>query len=314
MPLGLNFVKVLRDEVAKCDVVLVVIGPNWVSVLDQDGKRRLANPNDFVRIEVATALQRDIPVIPILLDGAMPPKPDQLPRDLKELALRNALYVRHVSFHNDMDRLIRALRGQFGETTANTPPAVPDGRTDEGKYPGFRNASEVTNPVPRLSAEKSASSANSSIKWELISTAIGIIGGVMVGFWSLVLADQGFIRLYSSPDIVYGVIIPAPIIMVTVAWVLRYWRLNLLTMRAWLSFGIIAALATQFIFWLGLFYAAYVMTPRNKEISNPGGLVGLMIAGVSVLLLLTLRLRRRRASTTHQASSNPGRDERSFRC
>jgi hypothetical protein len=111
IPLGVNFSKVLREEVAKCGVLLAVIGPNWLDARGEEGTRRLDDPNDFVRIEIAAALQRDIPVIPILLDGARVPKADQLPKDLEELALRNALNVRHDSFHSDMDKLIRGLKG-----------------------------------------------------------------------------------------------------------------------------------------------------------------------------------------------------------
>jgi formylglycine-generating enzyme required for sulfatase activity len=114
IPLGMNFIKVLRDEVAKCDVLLAVIGPNWATLRDKEGNRRLDDQNDFVRIEVATALARDIPVIPILLDGAQIPKPEELPTDLEELAVRNGLNVRHTSFHSDMDRLIAGLRKPLG--------------------------------------------------------------------------------------------------------------------------------------------------------------------------------------------------------
>jgi len=112
IPLGVNFVKVLREEVAQCGVLLAVIGPNWLGVRDEDGTRRLDNPTDVVRIEIAAALQREIPVIPILLDGTRVPKADQLPEDLKELALRNGLNVRHASFHADLDKLIRELKRQ----------------------------------------------------------------------------------------------------------------------------------------------------------------------------------------------------------
>jgi hypothetical protein len=76
-----------------------------------------------VRIEIAAALQREIPVVPILLDGTRVPKADQLPEDLKELALRNGLNVRHASFHTDLDKLIRELKRQVGvhRQTASTP-------------------------------------------------------------------------------------------------------------------------------------------------------------------------------------------------
>jgi hypothetical protein len=115
IPLGTNFEKVLHEEVAKCAVLLAVIGPNWSDARDADGRRRLDDPNDFVRIEIAAALQRNIPVIPILLDGATIPKANELPDDLKELTSRNGLDVRHASFHEDTDRLIRGLKGQVDQ-------------------------------------------------------------------------------------------------------------------------------------------------------------------------------------------------------
>ena len=110
LPLGTNFSKVLHEEVAKCSVLLAVIGPSWLDARDEHGNRRLDNPNDFVRIEIGAALQRSIPVIPLLLDGARIPKADELPEDLKELALRNGMEIRHASFQDDMNRLIRGLK------------------------------------------------------------------------------------------------------------------------------------------------------------------------------------------------------------
>jgi hypothetical protein len=85
IPFGTNFAKVLHEEVAKCGALLAVIGPNWSDARDEKGNRRLDDPSDFVRIEIAAALQRDIPVIPILLDGARIPNADQLPEDLKDV-------------------------------------------------------------------------------------------------------------------------------------------------------------------------------------------------------------------------------------
>jgi TPR repeat protein len=112
IPLGVNFVKSLREKVAKCDVLLAVIGPNWIEMRGADGNRRLDDPDDFVRVEIAAALERDIPVIPILLNGAKIPSRAELPDDLHELASRQALDVRHASFHHDMNRLILGLKRQ----------------------------------------------------------------------------------------------------------------------------------------------------------------------------------------------------------
>jgi TIR domain len=133
VPLGVNFVAVLSEEVAKCDVLLAVIGPNWLNARDEDGSRRLDNPHDFVRVEIGAALQRSIPVIPILLDGAKVPKANQLPKELEELSLRNGLDVRHASFHNDVDRLIRGLKEQLPEADAEKRRAGEDGSRPQKK-------------------------------------------------------------------------------------------------------------------------------------------------------------------------------------
>jgi hypothetical protein len=97
-------------------VLLAIIGPNWLDARDEHGKRRLDDPKDFVRIEIAAALQRNIPVIPILLDGAPMPKAVGLPKDLKELTLRNGIEIRHASFQDDMNRLIHGLEGRVDQT------------------------------------------------------------------------------------------------------------------------------------------------------------------------------------------------------
>ena len=110
IPLGVNFVDVLHEAVGQCEVFLALIGPNWLDARDDVGNRRLEDPNDFVRIEIAAALNRTIPVIPILLGGTGALSRDLLPKDLEELAQRNWLEVRHNSFHADMDKLIRELK------------------------------------------------------------------------------------------------------------------------------------------------------------------------------------------------------------
>jgi hypothetical protein len=110
IPLGKNFIRILREAVASCDVLLPIIGPNWLSARDEANNRRLDDRKDFVRIEIATALQRKINVIPILLDNAKFPKAEQLPKDLKRLVQYNGLYVRHATFDSDMRKLIDGLK------------------------------------------------------------------------------------------------------------------------------------------------------------------------------------------------------------
>src|SRR5262245_47150282 len=153
IPLGTNFSKVLHEEVAKCGVLLAVIGPNWSDVRDEHGHRRLDDRNDFVRIEIAAALQRDIPVIPILLDGARIPKADQLPDDLKELSSRNGLDVRHASFHTDMDRLILGLKGKLDQASV-----APEGVDDLAGQKISKSATQANHSGGEQSHPKSVQS------------------------------------------------------------------------------------------------------------------------------------------------------------
>jgi TIR domain len=110
IPLGVDFHKRLNDEVARCDVLIAAIGNRWIDLADENGERRIDNPLDFVRIEISAALRRDIPLIPLLLDGAKIPNPQYLPDDMKGLAFRNGLDVSHATFHSDLDRLVHELR------------------------------------------------------------------------------------------------------------------------------------------------------------------------------------------------------------
>jgi hypothetical protein len=115
-----NFKDHLTREVAGCEVLLAVIGPRWLDARDDKNQRRLDDPNDFVRIEISVALKRNIPIIPVLFEGAKVPDSAQLPEDLRELAFRNGLDVRHASFHSDMDRLVGALSRILEESPDNT--------------------------------------------------------------------------------------------------------------------------------------------------------------------------------------------------
>ncbi len=108
---GLDFVTQLEEEVTACDVCLVVIGPSWVEARSDRGERRILQAEDFVRIEIRSALERGIPVIPVLVNDAELPQPDQLPEDLRPLLRRHAVQIHpDPDFHPSMDRFIDDLR------------------------------------------------------------------------------------------------------------------------------------------------------------------------------------------------------------
>lgn len=111
IPLGVDFRTHISEAVSKCDVIVAVIGKQWLDA-SHEGQRRLDDPRDFVRIEIQTGLDREIPVIPVIVRGAEFPREQQLPDVLKPLAFRHAAVVRSgTDFDDHMTRLIRGIEG-----------------------------------------------------------------------------------------------------------------------------------------------------------------------------------------------------------
>jgi flagellar biosynthesis GTPase FlhF len=137
---GLDFRRIIYEHVTSCGVLLVIIGKRWLSATDSNGKRRLDDPNDFVRLETAAALSRDIPVVPVLVHDARMPKEQDLPDTLKELAFRNCTELTHARWDSDVKLLIEDLRPyiQAAETAsaAAQPVRDPASSTAPSTLPG----------------------------------------------------------------------------------------------------------------------------------------------------------------------------------
>ena len=106
---GLDFVEAIDKAVGSCDVFIVVIGKQWLNATDADGRRRLDNPEDFIRLELATALRRNIRVIPVLVQGAAAPSSENLPEDLRMLSRRQAIEVSDNRWDFDVGELIKTI-------------------------------------------------------------------------------------------------------------------------------------------------------------------------------------------------------------
>ncbi|NQT16481.1 MAG: TIR domain-containing protein, partial [Planctomycetes bacterium] len=129
--LGRDFRKQIDDAVRKSDVVLAVIGPNWVNAADAYGRRRLEKPGDCVRVELETALRRQCPTIPVTVLGGDIPQPEELPESLADLPYQGGLAIRNdPDFKSDMDRLIHAIEkladmsetADYGDSSPAQPP------------------------------------------------------------------------------------------------------------------------------------------------------------------------------------------------
>ncbi len=106
---GVDFVQAIEKAIASCQVMLVVIGPRWLTITDQQGNRRLDKADDWIRIETKLALQRNIRVIPVLVENAQPPTMDALPDEIKSLARREAHELSDKRWDYDVQCLIEAL-------------------------------------------------------------------------------------------------------------------------------------------------------------------------------------------------------------
>jgi TIR domain len=122
--LGRDFRQVLQERLQACDIMLALIGPGWLDAKDPAGNRRLDSPTDFVRQEISAALRRNIPVTPVLLQGALMPPPEHLPDDLKDLAFRNGFELSHTRWDSDVKEMLRRL-GLGTPPPTVTAPALP---------------------------------------------------------------------------------------------------------------------------------------------------------------------------------------------
>jgi TIR domain-containing protein len=116
--LGDDFAEVIADAVGTCDVLLVLIGAQWLAITDRAGHRRLEHSDDFVRLEIEAALQRNVRVIPILLGSARMPQAHELPASLGKLVRRQALELNPNRFEADTRRLVRVVEKTLAEEEA----------------------------------------------------------------------------------------------------------------------------------------------------------------------------------------------------
>jgi ketosteroid isomerase-like protein len=129
IPYGMDFRTHIKQTLARADVVVAVIGPSWAGP-PSGSTRRIDDPSDFVRLEIAAALERGIPLIPVLINDTPMPAAEALPKELEALAFRNGLALDSgIDFHHHADRLIAGIRNHLKNTpnpAGTAPKSVPD--------------------------------------------------------------------------------------------------------------------------------------------------------------------------------------------
>jgi TIR domain-containing protein len=108
---GEDFAEKIASEIGKSDAALVFIGDKWLEQGPSGAGPRLSEPDDYVRAELRAALSRPVLVLPVLVGGARMPRPEQLPEDIRAVATKNALPLRHESFDDDTENIVAAVLG-----------------------------------------------------------------------------------------------------------------------------------------------------------------------------------------------------------
>jgi hypothetical protein len=173
--LGRDFRQVLQESLQACDVMLALIGPNWLDAKDSAGNRRLESAGDFVRQEIASALKRNIAVTPVLLQGASMPPPDRLPDDLKDLAFRNGFELSHTRWVSDVKELFKRL-GLMAQTrtfvpAGGTAPSSPFDRRFAAAGTGAQRPAATDPGTPAMASTSAATGANAGTSAASIARA-----------------------------------------------------------------------------------------------------------------------------------------------
>jgi hypothetical protein len=205
LPPGADFVAAIEDAVASCEALVAVIGGAWLSATDRHGTRRLDDPNDFVRIEVAAALARGVPVFPVLVESAQMPTESELPAPLARLARHNALELADSRWDYDVGRLLasmdrfigdrgaaaaKAAKGASPRASADAPggPAErtpTDDETDAAPWPG------ADHPVAPVAARPTATPAASGRSRKTTVVVAGVVLALVVGLLAFAVARSG---------------------------------------------------------------------------------------------------------------------------
>jgi hypothetical protein len=168
IPLGDDFVEVITAAVAHCAVLLALIGDQWLTITGEDGRRRLDDPGDFVRLEIEAALTRDVRVIPVLVGGAQMPRPADLPPSLAKLVNRQALELSPIRFAYDTGRLLKVL----DSSPPGAQPLQPDTvRNDRPR--ATRLLDEAVRIAPAISDKSSQARALADVAEKLAATDPG---------------------------------------------------------------------------------------------------------------------------------------------
>lgn len=167
---GLDFIEGIDRAIQSCGAVIAMIGPNWLSATNSRGQRRLDDPNDFIRLEIATALKRGVRVIPVLVHEATMPTEETLPEPLRRLSRLQSFEISDNRWEFDVGRLADVLE-----------PVIAESGTYAGPIPGAAVAADRPPTVAPASGDGSGSETNGFGK--MAAAALVLVATVVAGSW-----------------------------------------------------------------------------------------------------------------------------------
>lgn len=203
---GVDFVKAITDTVSRCEVLLAVIGPRWTTITDERGRRRIDLEQDYVRVEIESALERDIRVIPVLVDNAKMPESEELPPALASLVRRNAYNLDPESFDRDAAYFVTIL-----ERALDITPAAPAARA----------ASPVASPAGFVASGAAAGGAGVPMQFAGFGRRLG---GYAVDY-ALIFSAALLLLYFVSEGFYYATMEDFQALMLF-TWVGYYWTFN----------------------------------------------------------------------------------------
>src|SRR5262249_16177386 len=144
-----DFVDAIGQTLGSCDLMIAVIGPGWLSAADAQGRPRLQDPADFVRVEVAKALERHVRTVPVLVNRAVMPHEQDLPDPLTPLIRRQAVGLSDARWSSDVRELVERVKRATAMTETSGGSTIPTSHaTPEPEHHEVHEASHVEHAAP----------------------------------------------------------------------------------------------------------------------------------------------------------------------
>lgn len=298
IPLGVNFADYIRTVMAQAAIALVVIGRTWLDVTDAAGQRRLDDPGDFVRLEIEEALARNIPVIPLRVDGAPMPHAEQLPPSLRGLLMQNGWEVHYDPYFETDLRHVKAglerlgvpsLQARLAEYARQQEAARQAAVAAEAaRLAALRPSAPTSYPPGYYGAVVPARPKPPIPRWRvpLYGAASGMGALVVLALYVLFELNIVHVQSGNTGSSAIGNIVGAALFFVgMIPAFLIVQRYN----RYWA--GVRAALVAGLIEWLGLALAVLISDPQTLQPNNPAsysqsGITAFVIAFIAVIALV----------------------------